>query len=85
MKVLNAQVLLEIEKEEAPIEKIGMLEVPVGMNKEWEKGKVISFGNQVIGVEEGDKVLIYPGAGKTIKVDGKEYRVISSAEIIVVL
>lgn len=84
MKVLNSQVLLEIEKEEAPVERIGMLEVPAGMNKEWEKGRVITFGD-VKDLLKGDEVLIYPKAGKTVKVDGKEYRVVNSSEIILVL
>lgn len=84
MKVLDTRVLLTVEKAETPETKIGSIVIKDSA-PEYEKATIISVGEKVCGVSEGDFVLIYPGSGKKIKVDGKEYRVISSSEIIVVL
>lgn len=84
MKVLDARVLLKIEELEAPVTKIGDIEIKEE-KPQWEKGEVIEFGENCTGLEKGDKVFIYPGSGKSVKVDGQDYRVVSSSEIIVVL
>lgn len=84
MKVLDTRVLLKMEELEAPVTKIGAIEIRENTPK-WEKGEVISIGEKVEGLSLGDKVFIYPKAGKEVTVGGEEYRVISSAEIIVVL
>lgn len=84
MKVLDGRVLLKIEETEAPVTKIGAVEIRE-KNVEWEQAEVIEVGKDVENLEKGEHVLIYPKAGKEIKVSGESYRVISSSEIIVVL
>lgn len=84
MKVLDTRVLLRMEELETPITKIGDIEIKED-KPQWEKGEVIEFGSNCTGIEKGDKVFIYPGSGKSVKVDGEDYRVISSSEIIVIL
>lgn len=83
MKVLDSRVLIQVDKSEEPVTKIGSIELKT--TKEWEKAKVIYVGEAVKVLSMNDEVLIYPGAGKEIIVDGEKYRVISSAEIIVIL
>lgn len=84
MKVLDTRVLLKIRETEAPVTKIG--EMVIREEKPgWETAEVLSVGEKVEGLNIGDSVLIYPGAGKEIKVSGTSFRVISSAEVIVVM
>lgn len=84
MKVLDGRVLLKIEETETPVTKIGAMEIRE-KNVEWEQAEVIEVGENVKNLEKGEHVLIYPKAGKEIKVNSESYRVISSSEVIVVL
>lgn len=84
MKVLDGRVLLKIQEMEEPITKIGAMVIK-DQPKEYEKAVVLEVGSKVEDLDPEDEVLIYPGAGKSFKYDGEEYRVVSSSEIIVVL
>lgn len=84
MKVLDTRVLVKIKETEAPVTKIGAMEIRED-KPGWETADVVEVGEKVEGLKPGNEVLIYPGAGKEIKVQGESYRVISSAEVIVVL
>lgn len=84
MKVLDGKVLLKIQKMEEAEIKIGDIVIK-DQPKEYEKALVIEVGSKVEDLDPDDEVLIYPGAGKSFKYKGEEYRVVSSSEIIVVL
>ena len=85
MKVLDSRILLQVEK--ACTQKIGEIEIQVGVG-EFEKATVIAVGPDLQekgSIKEGDIVYIYPGAGKTIKHEGQEFRVVTTSEVIVIL
>lgn len=49
-------------------------------------GKVLSNGRVVpLSVKEGDKVLYSKYAGSEVKLDGKEYKIVTESEILAVL
>ncbi|MFN3484541.1 MAG: co-chaperone GroES [Planctomycetota bacterium] len=49
-------------------------------------GKVLSNGRVVpLSVKEGDKVLYSKYAGSDVKLDGKEYKIVTESEILAVL
>lgn len=85
MKVLDTKVLIQPEKNEGCVQKIGGISIPV--DSEYETATVISVGEKIDSevLKPGDKVYIYPKSGKRIIHDNIEYRVISSSEIILVL
>lgn len=87
MKVLGTKLLLKVEKSEGAAQKIGNLVIPVGNDKDYETAEVIEVGKDLKDeeVSKGDKVYIYPQAGKVIYREGVEYRVITVNDIIVVL
>lgn len=84
MKVLDSRVLLQVEK--ACTQKIGEIEINVGVG-EFEKATVLAVGPEIKegAIKAGDVVYIYPGAGKKIKHEGEEFRVVTTSEIIVIL
>ena len=53
--------------------------------KEYEIGEVLSVGEKVEGIKEGDTIYFYSGAGKYFTHEGESYRVIVNSEVIVVL
>lgn len=86
MKAIDTRILIQVNKE-ACIQKIGGLELPADAN-EYETANVLSIGKKIKEVgelNEGDTILIYPGAGKEFIKDGQKFRIISVNEIIVVL
>jgi len=85
MLVLESKILLKVKRGEEATEKFGGFEVPVGAG-EYSVGTVVSIGPKVEGnIKEGDTVYYYLNAGKEITIEGEKYRVVSSAEILVVL
>ena len=89
MKVIQSKILCKVEKNSSPTTKIGRISIPNG-NSEFEIAKVISVGDEVntesnpSRVSEGDVIYIYPNSGKSVNVDGEEYRVINISEIILI-
>jgi len=81
MKAINNGILVQDDglKEK---EKFGNFEMPV---TDYETVKVLSVGEKITEVKEGDTALIYPGSGKTFTKDGQKYRLINVSEIIVIL
>lgn len=85
MLVLESKILLKVQRGEAAVEKIGGMVVPVGAGQ-YSVGQVISVGPKVEGgIKEGDTVYYYPNSGKELTIKDEVYRVISSAEVLVVL
>ena len=83
MKVLDSRVALQVDK--TCTQKIGEIEIPVGVG-EYERAKVVSVGPEIQDqIKEGDVVYIYPNAGKKFNIDGTEFRLVTSNEIIVIL
>ena len=82
MKVIDSKILLKVKK--GMTQKIGSLEIPVDA-KEYEIGEVLSVGEKVDGIKEGDTIYFYSGAGKNFTHEGESYRVIVNSEVIVVL
>ena len=82
MKVIDSKILLKVRKGET--QKMGGLEIPIDA-KEYEIGEVLSVGEKVDGIKEGDIIYFYSGAGKYFTHEGEQYRVIVNSEVIVVL
>ena len=76
MKVIDSRVLIQPEKNTGCVQKIGGLDIRVGDEKDYEMGTVLSVGEKVDVLKEGDRVYFYSGAGKKVFQDNKEYRVI---------
>lgn len=85
MKAIDSKILVKEIKQEELQEKIGDLIVPVGSTKDKMLFEVISVGEKVTSLKEGDKVLTYYDPGHKFKQEGSEYRVISISDILVVL
>lgn len=85
MKAIDSKILVKEVKQEELQEKIGDLIVPVGSTKDKMLFEVISVGEKVDSLKEGDRVLTYYDPGHKFKQDGNEYRVISISDILVVL
>lgn len=83
MKVLDSRVALQVDK--TCTQKIGDIEIPVGAG-EYERARVVSVGPEIQDqIKEGDVVYIYPNAGKKFSIEGTEFRLVTSNEIIVIL
>ena len=81
MKAVGSKILVKPSKSEEKL-KYGNFEVTVS---DYETVEILSVGEEIKSVHEGDVVLIYPNAGKSFMLDGQNYRVISINEIIVVI
>lgn len=85
MKAIDSKILVKEIKQEELQEKIGDLIVPAGSTKDKMLFEVVSVGEKVDSLKEGDRVLTYYDPGHKFKQDGNEYRVISISDILVVL
>lgn len=84
MKAYNFNILVEKVKKDVAEQKIGKF-VITEQDDEFDTGKVISVGGKVVGIAEGDTVLIRPNAGHNVKIDGSEYTVIIDSDVLVIL
>lgn len=83
MKVIKSNVLCKEIKSES-VTKIGGFIVPDDQ-KDYKEAEVVSVGEEVVGVNKGDRIFIYPNSGKKITVNGEDYRVINVSEVIIIL
>lgn len=83
MRAIENKVLVQVQKT-GPTEKIGSFVLPDDPNG-LETALVISVGDKVDSIKEGETVYIYSNAGKEFTKDGQKYRVVSLNEIVVVL
>ena len=72
----NGIIIPDVAKEK-PMES---LVVALGTGKTDDKGKKVPFE-----VKKGDRVLVAKYGGTEIKLDGKEYRILSSDEVLAVI
>lgn len=84
MKVIKSNILCREIKSESPTTKIGGFVVP-NDQKDYMEAEVMSVGEEVKEIKEGDRIYIYPNAGKKIDVHGENYRIINVSEVIIVL
>jgi co-chaperonin GroES (HSP10) len=82
MKAVGSRILVKEASTTTEKLKVGNFEVPV---TDYEKVEILSVGEEIKSLQEGDIALIYPGAGKEFMYDGQKYRVISINEVIVVI
>lgn len=84
MRAINYYIVIDKIKE-AP-KKVGGLEIPESQNKDvrYTKGKVLSVGNLVEGLSDGDIVWYDKHAGHGIEEDGKLLYVIRVDDIVIV-
>ena len=84
MKAINYYIVIDKIKE--PPKKIGGLEFTEDQNKDirYLKGKVISAGNLVKGVNDGDLIYYDRHAGHGIQWSEKMYHVIQVGDIVIV-
>jgi co-chaperonin GroES (HSP10) len=86
MKAISSRILVVEEKQQDTklTEKLNGFEVPIGAG-EFETYRVISVGEEVNSVKEGDIVLTYLNPGHKFSYSGVDYKVISITDILVVL
>ena len=86
MRTIDSKILVEVTHEEAYTEKMGGFVVPSD-DDSVEKAKVLSTGEKIdaVSLKPGDVIYIQRGSGYKFKNEGKEYRVISIPDVIVVL
>jgi len=82
MKAVGSRILVKETSTTTEKLKVGSFEVPV---TDYEKVEILSVGEEIKSLQEGDIALIYPGTGKEFMYDGQKYRVISINEVIVVI
>lgn len=87
MKCTTQKILVSVLKDEIEKNDLGLVLPSNNKNEGIEKAKVIYVGEEVTTkIDEGTEIFIYAGSGKefTSPEDGKKYRVISVADIIVI-
>lgn len=86
MKAIDCKILVtkEDQQDAKLTEKLGGFEVPAGAG-EYETYRVVSVGPKVEDLKEGDLLATYIKPGHELTVEGTTYRVISVADILVVL
>jgi len=84
MKAINYYLIIDKVKE--PPKKIAGLELTEEQNKEvrYLKGKVVSAGNLVEGVKDGDLISYDKHAGHVIEFENKLYYIIKIGDIVIV-
>ena len=84
MQAINNYVVIDVVKEEP--KKIGGLLLTDSVNEDstFKKANVISVGNLVEIIKEGDVIYYNKHAGHGISYDGKSYKVIRAQDIILV-
>lgn len=89
---LNDNIL--VERVEAETKTAGGLVLPDSAQEKPKQGKILELGDgkvldtgkrQAFQVKKGDKVLFTSYAGSEIKVDGKEYLIMSEEDILAVV
>lgn len=85
MKAYNFNILVEKVKKEVAEQKIGNFVISDKGENEFDTCKVISVGNKVEGIAEGDTLLVRPGAGHDVKIEESEYTVILDSDVLVIL
>lgn len=85
MIAIGSKILVEKDAGVRQVEKIGNLEIP-GDRNDSDRYKVVSVGKEVTDeLKPGDIVYTYHNPGHEFREDGKSYRIISIADILVVL
>lgn len=85
MKAYNFNILVEKVKKDVAEQKIGNFVITGEKEDDYDKCEVISVGNKVVGIEEGNMLLIRPGAGHNVKIGDSEYTVIIDSDVLVIL
>lgn len=87
IKCVSTKLIVSLIKEEKQTNDLGLI-LPTSLEEDQvEKAKVIYVGNEVnTKIKPGSIVYIYPNSGKdfTSYEDNKKYRVITTADIIVI-
>ena len=85
MKAINHYVIIDRIKEE-PKKTNGLLLMEQHQDEiRYRKAKVLSVGNMVEGLNEGDLIYYDRHAGYGVELEGKLYFVIKSQDVVVVL
>jgi len=84
MQAINFYIIVDKLKVAPSV--VGGLELTESQNKDvrYLKGKVISVGSQVVGVDSGDIVWYDKHAGHGIEIDGHLYQVIKNTDVVIV-
>lgn len=85
MKAYNFNILVEKVKKDVAEQKIGKFVITGEKDDDYDTCKVISVGGKVVGIAEGDTLLIRPNAGHNVKIDDSEYTVIIDSDVLVIL
>lgn len=90
MNAVGNRILVEVQKNDTCIQKIGSMSITISENgADYDSAIIISVGPEVTDetLKAGDKVYIYPHAGKAVRdpETNAEYKVIAINEIIVKL
>lgn len=86
MKAIESKILVvkENQQDTKLTEKLGGFEVPMGAG-EYETYKVVSVGEKIDSLKEGDVIFTYQNPGHRLTYQGIEYKVISVTDVLAVL
>ena len=86
MKAIGRNIIIEKLKEGTTATKGGLLLAESQREDiRYTKADVLSVGEQVEGLKEGDKIFFDRHAGHKIEIDKKTYHVIKAQDVVVVL
>lgn len=85
MKAYNFNILVEKVKKVVAEQKIGNFVITSEKDDDYDTCEVISVGGKVVGIAEGDTLLIRPNAGHNVKIGDSEYTVILDSDVLVIL
>lgn len=81
MKALNDQVITAAIKDDA----VNGLVIPDSAQDKPQRGTVLSFGPEVKGVNEGDKVLFRKSSALKVSDQGVDYIIVRGKDLIAIL
>lgn len=85
MKAVGRFIIIEPEKDEEVKTDGGLLISNKNSDDRYVRGKVISIGDESIGVKEGDVILYDKNAKGQASANGKTYQVIEIRDVVMVL
>lgn len=83
MKAIGSFVVVELQQEEVKTQSGLILTEANEMNMRYKLARVISSGDDVKDLSEGDMIYYDSAAGSDIRIDGKKYVVVNERQVVV--
>lgn len=83
MKAIGSFVVIETQKEEIKTKGGLILTEANEMNLRYKLAKIVSVGDEVKDLSDGDMIYYDSAAGSDIRIDGKKYVVVHERQVVV--